>query len=300
VPSEAVSALVKFCPVDTGIKILNSQSLYWSAPHLFADPFELQHGSDPLLTAPALLDLLLREALIILFGPNTPTGRQNRLVNTLARWRDENRFCDEEEAGSVLKDLLGQIAELHARKIDEYLARWRLFARQVRIASFCDRPGNLHGWHNYADRHRGMALRFECGPDTGLPDPRPVQYQPQAPVLTTLAAEIDIIFGRRNAPEDDGFIDKLLVKGRHQQGEEEWRCLFNDTSEAGKDDSLWFTPRKFPAHELRAVYLGASMPRSEREHVAQLLRASYPTAKLFQAVAQPGRYELEFEAIARR
>ncbi len=299
-PSEAVSALVKFCPVDTGIKILNSQSLYWSAPHLFGDPFELHHGSDPQLTAPALLDTLLREALIILFGPNAPTGRQNRLVNTLARWRDENRFCDEDEAGSVLRDLLGQIAELHARKIDEYLARWRLYARQVRIASFCDRPGNLHGWQNYADGHRGMALRFECGPDTGLPDPHPVQYQAQAPVLTTLATEIDVIFGRRQAPEDGDFIGKLLTKGRHQHGEEEWRCVFTDGSDADKDESLWFTPRKFPAHELRAVYLGASMGRGEREHVAQLLRTSYPTAKLFQAVAQPGRYELEFEPIARR
>lgn len=299
-PSEVVSALVKFCPVETGIKILNSQSLYWSAPHLFTDPFELQHGSDPQLTAPALLELLLREAMIILFGPNAPTGRQNRLVNTLARWRDENRFCDEEEAGSVLRDLLGQIAELHARKIDEYLARWRLFARQVRIASFCDRPGNLHGWQHYADHHRGMALRFEAGPDTGLPDPHPVQYQAQAPVLTTLTAEIEVIFGRRNPPDNDGFLDKLLIKGRHQQGEAEWRCFFNDSGELGQDESLWFTPKLFPAHELRAVYLGASMGRNEREHIAQLLRASYPTAKLFQAVAQPGRYELEFQPIARR
>ncbi len=299
-PSEAVSALIKFCPTETGIKILDSQSLHWSAPHLFGDPFELQHGSDPQLTAPAMLELLLREAMIILFGPNAPTGRHNRLINTLARWRDESRFCDEEEASSVLRDLLGQIAELHARKIDEYLARWRLFARQVRVACFCDRPGNLHGWLNYADRHRGLALRFECGPDTGLPEPHAVQYQPQAPVLTTLANEIDIIFGRRNAPADDGFIDKLLIKGRHQHGEAEWRCFFTETGDTGKDDSLWFTPRKFPAHELRAVYLGAGMPRAEREQVAQLLRTSYPTAKLFQAVSQPGRYELEFEPIARR
>lgn len=299
-PNDAISTLVKFCPADTGIKILNSQSLHWSAPHLFGDPFELHHGSDPQLTAPALLELLLREAMIILFGPNPPSGRHNRLVNTLARWRDESRFCDEEEASSVLRELLGQIAELHAKKIDEYLARWRLFARQVRIASFCDRPGNLYGWQHYGDSHRGMALRFECGADTGLPDPRPVQYQAQAPVLTTLANEIDIIFGRRNPPEEDAFIEKLLTKGRHQHGEAEWRCFFTDTVEAGKDDSLWFTPRQFPAHELRAVYLGASMPRTEREHVAQLLRTSYPTAKLFQAVAQPGRYDLHFEPIARR
>lgn len=298
-PSD-ITSLVKFCPVDTGVQILTGRSLRWSAAHLFGDPFELQHASDPGLTAPALLHVLLREALIILFGPNPPSGRHNRLINTLARWREEERFCDEQEAETVLRELLGQIAELHARQIDAHLAAWRQFARATRIACFCDRPDNPSAWQRFADNHRGLALRFDCGAETGLPDPKPVQYQNQTPQVMTLAGQIDVIFGRRQPPDAGEFTGKLLSKGSHNRAEAEWRCFFQESDELESDDQRWYSLRPFPARELRAVYLGAGMARADREQVARLLRADYPDARLHQAVPVAGRYELAFESVGRR
>jgi len=300
VAADAVSSLIKFCAVDTGVKILSSQSLRWSAPHLFNDPFELHYDSRPDVSAEGLLDVLLREALIMLFGPDAPTGRHNRLVNIMARWRDQQRFCDEEEAQEVLRELLGQIAEIQARHVGEYMDQWRLFARRARITCFSEKPNNVSCWQRFADRHRGIALRFECGDDTGLPKPQRVNYQSYAPVVTGRQEQLEIIYGRRNAPTAEDFPEKFLIKGRHDHLEQEWRCFDTAADGEERDPSQWFDLRKFPAHELRAVYLGALTADADKDLIVKLMRTNYPTAKIYQAGIVPGRYEVEFSSWSSR
>ncbi|MET0379832.1 MAG: hypothetical protein ABW049_12645 [Spongiibacteraceae bacterium] len=297
---DTVSSLYKFCSLDTGLKILSSQTLRWSAPHLFEDPFELNHLSDPRITAKALLDVLLREALIMLFGPDEPTGRHNRLVNIMARWREQQKFIDEDQAQDVLRDLLGQIANIQVERIQEKLVEWRQWASLIRIASFSETADNPTCWERFADKHRGLALRFACGKDTGLPAPQRVTYAGQAPVITNQREQLELIYGRITAPDKEDFEAKLLVKGPHQRGELEWRCFNHATvDDLESDPALWYDNHRFPAHELRAVYCGIGVPTATREQLARLLRSSYPSARLYQAAAVAGRYELEFEVIGR-
>ncbi|HET8711435.1 MAG TPA: hypothetical protein VFM32_08670 [Spongiibacteraceae bacterium] len=297
---DAVSSLVKFCPIETGVKILSSQTLRWSAPHLFSDPFELDYESRPDVTSEGLLDVLLREALIMLFGPDVPTGRHNRFVNIMARWREQERFCDEAEAQVVLHELLGQIAQIHARQVEEYMREWRRFAHSARIACFSEKPHNVASWQRFADHHRGIALRFECGEGTGLPKPQRVTYQNIAPAVTTRQEQLEVIYGRRNAPTAAEFPEKLLIKGRHEHLEQEWRCFETAANTDEQDPSLWFDLRKFPAHELRAVYFGTLTKPADKELIIKLMRANYPTAKIYQAALVPGRYEIEFSSYSQR
>ena len=292
--SEAVSSLIKFCTVDTGVKILSSQTLRWSAPNLFHDPFELNFLSRPDTSAATLLEAMLREAWIMLFGPEVPSGRHNRLVNIMARWREQQRFCDEDEAKSVLTDLLGQIATLQERQIEQYLDEWRHFASDTRIACFCEKPNNIAGWQRYADRHRGIALRFEAGEDTGLSKPLKVAYQAHAPVVTSQQEQLDIIYGRRSAPAAKEFPEKLLIKGRHDHLEHEWRCFTTAKQSAIEDEKAWYDILPFPAHELRAVYFGIYTAQKDKEVIYKLVRANYPTAKIYQAAVPQGHYDLEF------
>ncbi len=297
---DTVSSLVKFCPIDTGVKILIGQTLCWSAPHLFSDPFELDHESQPDVSAENLLEALLREALIMLFGPDVPTGRHNRFVNIMARWREQERFCDEEEAQEVLRELLGQIATIQTQQVNEYMHEWRRFARTTRIACFSEKPNNITCWQRFADHHRGIALRFECGDDTGLPKPKRVNYQIIAPVVTNRQEQLEIIYGRRSAPTAAEFPEKLLMKGRHDHLEQEWRCFETAIDNREEDSSQWFDLRKFPAHELRAIYFGMYTTEENKRLIAKLMRANYPTAKIYQASIVPGRYEVEFSSWSAR
>lgn len=299
--SEATpSSLVKYCTYDTGIKILSEQTLRWSSPQLFRDPFELHYASENDVSAPRLLDVLLRDALIMLFGPEAPIGRNNKLVNVMARWREEQRFCDEDEAATVLRELLGQIAELQAHHVDEYMADWRRFARSIRICTFSERAHLLPCWERFAGNHTGLALRFESGEETGLPAPRQVVYQSSAPVVTSLREQIDTVLGRRLPPDRSDFHQKLLSKGRHQLAEMEWRCFDSVADEPDTDESLWYSNRKFPAHELRNVYLGVRMARAERDVIIRLVRRNYPSVKIHQAAPISGRFELDFVPLGRQ
>lgn len=294
--ADSISSLVKFCTIEAGVKTLSSQTLRWSAPHLFDDPFELHYQSQPDVTAEGLLDVLLREALIMLFGPDMPTGRHNRFVNIMARWREQERFCDEEEAQDVLRELLGQIAEIQTRQVEDYMQRWQQFARATRIACFSEKPNNVTCWQRFADHHRGIALRFECGEDTGLPKPQRVNYQGTAPLVTNRQEQLEIIYGRRSVPTVDEFPAKFLIKGRQDHLEQEWRCFESAVDNDEQDAALWFDLRKFPAHELRAIYFGALTAPADKELIVKLMRANYPTAKIYQASVVPSRFEIEFSS----
>jgi uncharacterized protein YjiS (DUF1127 family) len=299
VSADIPATLVKYCTYDTGLKILSERTLRWSSPHLFGDPFELDYLTPHDVTAARLAEILLREALIMLFGPDVPTGRSNKLVNVMARWREEQRFCDEEEASTVLRELLGQIADLQAAQVDEFMANWRNYARTVRICSFSERPNLLNCWSRFADNHTGLALRFDCGDDTALPVPKPVQYQASPAAITSLKEQVDAMLGRGAAPLHDDFQGKLLIKGRHQQSELEWRCFDNDRDDPTSDEKLWYSDRRFPTHELRQVYLGARMPSAARDAILRLVKRDYPGTRILQAQVIPGRYELELAPLPR-
>jgi hypothetical protein len=130
-----------------------------------------------------------------------------------------------------------------------------------------------------------------------------VTYAGQAPVITNQREQLEIIYGRRSAPDEEDWQAKLLVKGRHQQGELEWRCFEDAASEQtandDKDPDLWYDHRRFPVHELRGIYCGVALPEPSREPLIRLLRSRYPNVRLYQAKIVPGRYELEFDLINR-
>lgn len=297
---DEIASLVKFCSAETGLKILNSQSLRWSAPHLFNDPFELSHLSRPDFTPEQLLSGMIKEAINMLFAPSEPTGKNNRLVAAIARWRDEERFASEDEAEQVLSQLLSQVANQQQEAIDQYLNAWQQFSRTLRICSFCDKPANMYSWRAYADNHAGIALRFSTGEDTALPTPRKVTYNPVPPLITSLKEQVAVTYGKEKSPSADSFIDKMLSKDKTQNVEREWRCFASDTEAAESDASLWYSNKQFSTPELKSVYLGLATSRQDRDAIIKLVKEKYRNTKVYQAQRLPGKYEIEFNQVATR
>lgn len=294
---ESVSSLVKYCSVDTALKILHSGHLRWSAPSLLGDPFELSHKTEPDFNAGTLLDALIRQVVVMLFGPEAPSGYGSRLLATIKRWRDEERFASEEEAISVLRGLLGQLAEAQARLIDNYLSEWRQFARHIRINCFVERHTSLHCWERYADNHCGVALRFAAGPGSLLEKAQKVRYNQQAPVITSLKEQLEILFGQLPPLSPKEFTNKLLVKSRHLQQEAEWRSFVLDDHSPEADESCWYTDQALVGGQLEAVYLGAVIPHSEKEQIVSIVEQRYPDTRVFQAAPQQTKFELDFSPI---
>ncbi len=292
--ADDIASLVKYCSTETGLKILNSQSLRWSSPHLFNDPFELDHNSKPDFTPETLLKGMIKEAITLLFGPSEPRGKNNRLVAAIARWRDEERFSSEDEAAVVLKQLLGQMAQQQQTSIDSYISAWQQFARALRICTFSDKPNNMFCWQRYAENHAGIALRFSAGEDTALPEPHRLGYSTAPPLVASLKQQIDVAYGREAAPDTSQFTEKLLSKNKANNVEREWRCFSTERAEADNDEQLWYSNKKFSAPELKAVYLGLATNRQDKETIIQLVKKKYKNTRVYQAETINGRYDIEF------
>ncbi len=298
--SDEISTLIKFCDIETGLKILNSQSLRWSSPALFNDPFEPDHHTNPGINKELLLKALIKEAISMLFGPNDPTGKSNRLIAAIARWRDEERFGSEEEAGQVLQQLLAQIAEQQQTTITAYIQQWQQYASQLRICCFSDKPTNMSAWQRYGDNHNGIALKFSCGEDTALPSPQRITYSNTPPQVTSLKQQVNIIYGKEVAPTSDEFTNKLLSKNKANNVEREWRCFSQDSDLNSESPEFWYSNKKFSTPELKAVYLGLGTSLEEKKQIIKLIAEKYKNTRVFNAESLNERYEIEFTPVSTR
>lgn len=224
--ADSIASLVKYGSAATALEILRSGTLRFSAPALFDDPFELSHRTPSQFSADRLLEALLRQVTVMLFGPETPPRPGSRLLITIRRWREEQRFSSEEEARRVLHGLLGQLAQAQARLAENHWSEWQRYASRVRLACFSARHDILPCWERYACQHRGVALRFAAGDGHLLARPQRLRYSRQAQEIVDIQQQLDILFYEQLLPSSDEFQEKLLVKGRHLLQEAEWRCLF--------------------------------------------------------------------------
>ncbi len=291
--------LVKYCTPSAAIPILSSQTLRWSAPHEFADPFELHHQTVIHFDPQTLLQAAIKTAAALIFGKEVPRGAAP-IMAAIRRWREEERFSSADEADVVLTELLSRVVNQRQIGLDQIMMDWRKFARTLRIASFCQKPDNLMAWQHFADHHHGIAIRFKCGESTTFSNPRKVEYSNVRPEITTLAEQLDSILNHTKIQPQDNFLEKFTVKPSICNSEHEWRCFLQvpvDLSNAASPNQLWHSDIKFERHEISAVYLGALTDPKLKREIYDLLKQQYNQAKLFQAKTTNGKYEIEFERI---
>lgn len=291
--------LVKYCTVETALKILQSQSLRWSAPNLFNDPFELNHLTSLSFDPQVILNAAIQAATAMIFAKDEPRGSAPLTV-VIRRWRDEERFQSPDEALDVLRELLSQMVDNRLQALDELMADWRKFCRTLRICCFADKPDNLAAWTHFADHHRGVAIRVQCGEFTSLPKPQQVAYRPSRPEITTMKEQLDVVLTNQEFRAQEHFFDKFTNKALHFSHEAEWRCFRQSKDELGpeaKPESTWYDDIKFERSDITAVYFGALTDPKVMREIYGLVREKYSQAKIFQAKTSHGKYDIEFNRI---
>ncbi len=290
--------LAKFCTLETADKILDSRSLRWSSPHLFRDPFEPDHRTTLTFNPQVILEGVLRSVTGMIFSPDDPRGSAP-LMTVIRRWREEERFATPEEAQEVLRELMGRMVDQRLEDLDEVMADWRRFTRQLRICCFSAKTDNLICWRQYADQHRGLVLRFNTQKLCGDAVPRAVEYRQTRPEITTLREQLNAVLYSEHPNPRETFMEKFLHKSPTTGNEQEWRVFHEETGESSRaaEDDLWFDDRPFEPEALVSVYLGAYMPAADRKHVYDLVKQHYPHCKLFQAGIVAGKYEIEFQRL---
>lgn len=299
--------LSKFCTAATAVTILSSHNLRWSSPHLFNDPFELDHRTGLSFDPKSLLDEVIRTTIAMIFSPYTPQGN-SPLITGIRRWRDDERFSSpsDAEASAALLELLSKMVDLRMADVDAIMADWRRFTRHQRICCFSAKPDNLNCWLRFADNHRGAAIRFHSEDLIGnMPDEQlayPVEYKNIRPEIITPKEQLTAVIHNVRFDEQQLFLEKLLTKSLIVRNEQEWRCFYyaaNETSSKHNNDREWFDDRSFVTKAVSAIYLGAYMPGEDKKNLLDIQKELYPDAKIFQAQPVPGKYEIEFIRLSR-
>lgn len=289
--------LAKFCTADAAHKILSSQSLRWSAPNLFDDPFEPHHQTHLNFDPHVMLDAVLRTSIGMIFSPDEPRGN-SPLATVIRRWRDEERFANPEEAEEVLRELMGRMVDQRQVEIDELMADWRRFTRHLRICCFSAKPDNLACWQRYGANHRGLVIRFNVNDIAGESAPRQIEYKNLRPEITSLKEQLNVVLHNERTSPQEFFLEKFLTKSPVTNHEQEWRCFYHATDEPSSketDDELWFEDRTFERRAIAAIYLGTKMPTADKKSFIDLIKTDYPQCKIFQAGTPVGKYEIEFQ-----
>ena len=153
-------------------------------------------------------------------------------------------------------------------------------------------------WDRYAANHSGIAIRFACGEDTTLEDPRAMRYQEVKPEITSLTEQMDVLMNQESIPAKIDFSEKFLSKSKVELKDKEWRLLKElKEDDPSIDDSRMFQDLPFKDSEIRAIYFGAAVDPKVKQDVSAVVKRKFGKAKLFQAHAHHARFELEFERI---
>jgi hypothetical protein len=291
-----ITTLSKYCDTDTALKILHSQSLRWSAPHLFNDPFEPDYTLAPELDFDTVHRSLVRQVVTNMFNDNHEAPK-NQLMTTVQRWREREQFTDEEEAEPIMRNLLEPLVRNQWVKLSNYYQTWSDHAKKIRIACFCSKPNIPSAWQHYGDNHQGIALEFHAGNATQLTNPLAISYDETPPALTTLREQVATMLGRSKPADKKNFQQLHLIKNKLNSSEKEWRCIKTDTENDPSDDpDTWYSYYKFPTSELKAVYFGINIDDNKRKQLFEVLKERFPLTKVYQAKRTSGKYAVEFIA----
>lgn len=291
------TSLVKFTDPEAGIRILSDSQLRWSAPALFADPFELNHHSTLNFDSRKLLSSCVKSTMGLIFSRDDPMG-SSPLIKAIRRWRSEDRFDNEEEAQEVLSELLTSMVQHREPEMLRLMKDWRNYTRRLRILCLTEKHDENSLWRRYADNHRGISIRFACGDETSLPKPLAVRYTETKPEITPLAEQMEILMNQTNVEFQDSFPDKFLSKSKADIKEREWRILRHvDGNNLPEDETLWYEQVPFQETEVRAIYFGVATDPRLKQDISNLVKRRYPRTKLYQARTQAANFELEFDRI---
>lgn len=290
-------AFFKYASPDTTLAVLQSQTVRYSSPAAFNDPFDIQSGLhldfeiDSLPTA--VLDRLSQFAAAPDPPPVDVDDVWGKLVLEVRRRFPTHGFPRErwETLGSEPFQLLAKVIKETQLGYQE---RWRdKLLPSIRVFCVSEERDNLLMWAHYGKDHTGAVLEFWSLPeeDNPLSVARPVQYVKEPLSFFSKEEFINDILAVRKLDFSGLYRRYAYAKSAHWQYEREWRVWY-PLSESGSHDDV-----PIRASEFTALYLGCRAKPNFKAEVLATLRRSFPNVQAYQAAKTEGAYALAFTAV---
>ena len=287
----------KYASPDTVRKILSTQSVRYSSPLAFNDPFDVQSGLHFDFDIDALpgkiIQRLSEVAAATEAPPVDPDDVWGQLVLKIREMYPTHGFPRERwdrEATKHFEWLTEQIKESQ----NGYQHHWqKKLLPGVRVFCVSEERDNLLMWAHYAQDHKGAVLELWSLPDEDNPlsVARPVQYGAKPPPFFSEQDFLDDIVSIRKLDFNALYRRYAYCKSDHWSYEREWRIWY-PLAEPGLYD---MTPVR--ASEFRALYLGCRMQPEVKEEILALTRKFFPSVRVFAASKSELEYALEYTEV---
>jgi hypothetical protein len=294
--------LYKYAALDTAKEIINNQTLRWLAPTALPEPFAVNTARSMMIKDEVLTDALAKFVASMIFAHSLPfKDTTNPIVKAIIRWRSSDRFGDEEEARTVLSDLLQSTVLKQQEKNQEMLEHWDYYLDHLRMLCLGDKPDNIALWDSHAGRHQGVAFGIEVdasNDDAAPKSPEKLKYGEQRPVLTDMRAQIEDILGLKRLEPKEMFTGQFLIKPKCYLAEQEWRSLrVLNEAQVSQSDTKAHSDFNFMPSSVKRAYLGAAMDSESRIEMINLIKEKLPETDIYSCTANMTQFTLKTEKI---
>ena len=265
-------AFFKYMSASTAKKVLKGQSLRWSSPLLFNDPFdvprELAHG----ITVSQLREATARSfAELLKNPPNEIKDLDPRIVTIL---KMANRANSAEFTEQIVAAIFDESQNVSATRnestaLDDLQNMWSQWLSEFRILCLCASHEKTSMWYHYAEKYTGVVIELVCSDELSSPWllAEPVNY-PATPPDIFLPSGWGQILTLRKEIAVERLVHAYSYNKTPDWGyEEEWRIVsFKRDGELDQFGDYPVDPRNFSK-----IFLGPHISETDRIDVLNLL-----------------------------
>jgi hypothetical protein len=220
----------KYLNPSSAISVLKTQTLKWSSPYLFNDPFEFPDEFDFSFKEEDLANALLDEMVHLVYGRKKPEGDLTHplfAISMITR-RNKNKPSEQEFKNFMRHSAHEGAFNFKAGK-DILRANYRNLKENMAVFCVSKIHDDLLMWAHYAKDHTGCVYKFKCLPEYDRPmcAAREVIYQDDYPLIADILPYVKHLTGQINLNIDNLFEVFALTKSNHWSYEKEWRCVAN-------------------------------------------------------------------------
>lgn len=296
-----MDTLYKYYPSDTGVKVLQNQTIRFSPIAEFNDPFELRNFSRRSFTNEEFGYELYTQMVEIL-----DSDEQLKLDDAGHVRPDDVKATDLRKIINHIKSLDQPLEQKHELIIDIAVliakkeirggpSDWQKMVHKrlsecIGALCICEVNNSLLMWAHYARNHTGAVFGLDVDK---LPSNhfalRKVNYVNEFP-SQDLKRAVSAFLGRENQAGNEHHIKEwMFTKSEEWSYEQEWRLL--SSSDISENNHLY----KYNCQLIKEVYLGYAMPPEQKDYFSKLALKLNRNVEIYEAVLSDVAYELKFE-----
>lgn len=289
----------KYASPEATLAILKAQSVRYSSPLLFNDPFDVQSGLHFDFDLSLLHERVLDKIQELAESSDPPKVDENdpwgKIVLMTQHYYPTHGFPRErfeEKFGQLFEGLIEQI-EVTQKKYQEHW--WKNLLPSLRVFCVSENREDLLMWAHYGKDHTGAVLEFLSLPDedNALSVAKPVHYVGHPPAFFSESDWIDEILSLRRLDMNKLYMGYVYHKSSHWSYEKEWRVWYPSSAPSTE----LFEDMSIRQSEFVALYLGCRAEAPFIQQVVSMARKAFPRIKIFKAHKENNAYSLRYESL---